>query len=504
MKAACKIRCKGYSNLISIRMLKYFALVSIVSALSNLAAAQTKGVLKLHPQNNHYFLYKEKPTILVGSGEHYGAVLNLDFNYEKYLVSLAKDGLNTTRIFTGNYVEKSGDFGIQKNTLAPQSGSFIAPWKRSSVSGYTLGGNKFDLEKWDEAYFKRLKDFMTKAGSKGIIVEITLFSSYYGKGWENSPLNHLNNINKTDSIPAVAVNTLKNKNVIKFQEKFVRKIVRELNNFDNLYFEIQNEPWAEFSETVIRRDDYGDEKDWRSTFQVVSKTSNEWQKTVASWIKDEERILPNRHLISQNISNFHYPITNPDPNVSIFNFHYALPEAVKENYYLNKVIGFNETGFAGKTDATYRKQAWRFLMSGGALFNHLDYSFAVEGEGGQDTVYKAPGGGSPTLRNELGFLKRFFESKNFINFQPDNNFVPSSPGAVALTLSNTTDTWIVYVEPVAPNSSSLTLNLPKGKYQVDWVDAASGKTSELGIITNNQVAVPAGLNDKVLFIRLKE
>ena len=36
--------------------------------------------LQLLPQNPHYFQYQGKPTVIVGSGEHYGAVMNLDFN----------------------------------------------------------------------------------------------------------------------------------------------------------------------------------------------------------------------------------------------------------------------------------------------------------------------------------------------------------------------------------------------------------------------------------------
>ena len=36
--------------------------------------------LALHPDNPHYFLYRGKPAVLVTSGEHYGAVLNRDFD----------------------------------------------------------------------------------------------------------------------------------------------------------------------------------------------------------------------------------------------------------------------------------------------------------------------------------------------------------------------------------------------------------------------------------------
>ena len=41
--------------------------------------------ISLHPQNPHYFLYKGKPAVLITSAEHYGAVLNADFDYKKYL-----------------------------------------------------------------------------------------------------------------------------------------------------------------------------------------------------------------------------------------------------------------------------------------------------------------------------------------------------------------------------------------------------------------------------------
>ena len=71
-------------------------------------------------------------------------------------------------------------------------------------------------------------------------------------------------------------------------------------------------------------------------------------------------------------------ISAPHAGVSVFNFHYAAPpDAVATNYHLNKVIGDNETGFRGTSDAPYRIEAWDFIIAGGGLFNHLDYSFAA-------------------------------------------------------------------------------------------------------------------------------
>jgi hypothetical protein len=41
--------------------------------------------LALHPDNPHYFLFRGKAAVSPTSGEHYGAGLNLDFDYVRYL-----------------------------------------------------------------------------------------------------------------------------------------------------------------------------------------------------------------------------------------------------------------------------------------------------------------------------------------------------------------------------------------------------------------------------------
>src|SRR5439155_1460001 len=71
-----------------------------VLLLAALPAADAPAPLALHPDNPHYFLWRGKPAARVTSGEHYGAVLNLDFDYKTYLKTLQADGLNLTRTFS--------------------------------------------------------------------------------------------------------------------------------------------------------------------------------------------------------------------------------------------------------------------------------------------------------------------------------------------------------------------------------------------------------------------
>ena len=89
-----------------------------------LSAAPAQPI-RLHPRNPHYFLFRGKAVALVTSAEHYGSVMNADFDYHRYLATLAAEGMNYTRLFGGSYREvPAQSFGIKRNTLAPAPGRF--------------------------------------------------------------------------------------------------------------------------------------------------------------------------------------------------------------------------------------------------------------------------------------------------------------------------------------------------------------------------------------------
>ena len=54
--------------------------------------------IQLHPENPHYWLFRGKPTVLITSAEHYGAVIDLDFDTVPSLDRLASHKLNYTPI----------------------------------------------------------------------------------------------------------------------------------------------------------------------------------------------------------------------------------------------------------------------------------------------------------------------------------------------------------------------------------------------------------------------
>jgi hypothetical protein len=233
----------------------------------------------------------------------------------------------------------------------------------------------------------------------------------------------------------------------------------ELNGFDNVYYEICNEPY--FGGVTL-----------------------EWQHHIADVIVETEKSLPNKHLISRNVANNSAKVVNPHPAISIFNFHYAAPpETVPMNYGLNKVIGDNETGFRGTNDLAYRSEAWEFILAGGGLFNNLDYSFVAGHEDGTFVYPKTqPGGGNPAYRNQLEALKRFMDRFDFIHMTPKAAIVSgAAEGTRAYALAQDGKAYAIYFGPgdtkAAPgtrHTQHAHISAPDGNYKMEWLNPTTG------------------------------
>ncbi len=427
--------------------------------------------ISLHPENPHYFLYQGKPTVLITSGEHYGSIINPDFNFDLYLETIHHEGFNHTRIFMGDYAEAKEAFCIMNNSLAPADRRFLTPWMRSNEPGNALGGNKFDLNQWNPEYFSRLHQFMKKASDLGIVVECVFF--FEGMSWDNMPMNSKNNINQTTVINAPDYMSLSNGNILEYQKKYVLKLIRELNAYDNVIINIANEPWF-----------FNQEHEGFSS--PARDETKAWLKEVSDWIVTEEKRLPKKHLISVDYCNEGRAISREElekywTNISVFNHHYDKDAvSVRSNYAsIPRAFSFNETGLMPVYSKAYRIQGWRYLMSGGALYNNLDFTFQVGHEDGSGKAefscdsYK--GSGDPRVRNEISVLAGFFNSIDFVHMRPAQDiFVVYYGDKDLYALANDGKEYIIYVE--GGTNTWYRLNIPFGIYKVEYIDPVTGLT----------------------------
>lgn len=432
--------------------------------------------ISAHPDNPHYYLFRGKPTILVTSAEHYGAVINRSFNYIAYLDALKRYGLNYTRIYPAAFVEPEGAFPLE-NTLAPKPGILIQPWARSSSPGYRSGGNRFDLDKWDPEYFRRLKDFVAQAGARDIVVEICFFNAQNRGSWPMSPLNWKNNIQGVGHVDKDDVQTLKHPELVRRQEDFIRRIVEETNSFDNVILEICDEPFS-----------YG----------TPRALAGAWIGHLVDLVTKTESTLPQKHLLGQQVQG---PIGGPvdftkNPNVSVIVTQYVWQtpdeqvggmKALDYLYDRNKPIDLNETGYypldswyTGDKIGAVRAEAWEFMVGGGSSFNNLNGMYSVQDPAGTAAANE------PVLKT-MQCLKQFIESFDFIKMKPDRSFVKSGlPAGVyyrgmsergkeyALYHHHCVRKPYVYQAQPGAYRERLTLDLPDGTYQADWIDPSTG------------------------------
>ncbi|MBE0654842.1 MAG: hypothetical protein IH594_13660, partial [Bacteroidales bacterium] len=195
----------------------------------------------------------------------------------------------------------------------------------------------------------------------------------------------------------------------------------------------------------------------------------DWHNHIAELIIETEKELPKKHLVSYNYGNDLASISDFPGSYSILNFHYARPGAVIQNRHLQIPIGDNETGFDGTADWPYRTEAWAFMIAGGALFNHLDYSFAVGHEDG-DFQYplSQPGGGNAGLRFQFAFLRQFLEERDFLSLEPETTMVKhlSNKNLLSQASSISDREYLIYLyEEVVDNNENVSIRF-KGDFHV--------------------------------------
>jgi hypothetical protein len=448
-------------------MARITSLLLVLAYATSYAEAADVEPIRLHPRNGHYFVFRGKPAVLITSGEHYGAVMNLDFDYVRYLDVLKLHRFNLTRTFSGAYREVPGSFNITGNTLAPAARKFVCPWARSSTGGSSDGENKFDLTKWDAAYFERLKDFVREAGKRGVVVELVLFCTMYDERvWEASPMNVRNNVNGVGDVERHNVYSGKDQKLSAVQEAMTDKLVAELNEFDNVYFEVCNEPYER------------------------GGLAKEWNDRIVAAIQKAEAALPNKHLIAQGFPPSDKAIADLNPAVSVLNFHAARPESVILNYSLDRVVAFDETGGSDTSDRKYRTEGWEFVVAGGGVFDHLDFSFTPDHEDGMAVPLPGgtPGGGGPELRNQLAVLKQFIDALDFVRMRPSDSVIKKSairpadgaPGskraAGVRVLAEAGRAYAIYID--GGTQAELTLDLPAATYTAEWVNTKNGNVEK--------------------------
>jgi len=474
----------------------------------------------VHPLNPRCFQYRGKPFKILTSGEHYGAVINADLDYDVYLHEMQRTGQNMARVFTFYREKPSSIPGPgNMNTLAPTPPASVMPWERVHGHGSATDGlDRFDLERWNYDYFDRLADYVSRCADRGVVCEIVLFCNpYRPELYDLFPCNQLNNVNGvgTHIDQPCEFMSLKDATIVAFQERFIRQMAKMLNASDNVYYEICNEP-TPLDEVSEAREE-----------AIVA-----WQAHLARVLREAEEHLPKRHLIAVNAQlmvkvrdsadgvtvRHEDEVYFENPDIDIINYHYISAKSARQGFrfvklpsdqaqagliwhfmrrrdHVEKPIVFDETfsGIARGHPERYginRAEAWEMMLSGGAGYDNLDWSFTpADASGcGREPLEDGRRLDGRCLRDWLGVLRALLGGYDLAALTPALELLPERlPGYGYAASTDGSGRYILYLvdgrlyrsEACLREPLSTVLNLPAGTYAAQTFDPRSGVRREL-------------------------
>jgi len=498
-----------------------FTLLISLTVLATATVASGAEALRIHPDNSRYFLFRGKPLVLLTASEHYGSVINRPFDFEKYLDDAVAHKMTMTRTFLLFREQQSSR--NPSSPCKPESPDYIAPFPRTGPGNALDGEPIYDLDQWNPEYFERLHRFLDGASRRGIVVELTVFSNTYApQVWALNPFRAENNKQHVGKVEWPEYLSLKEAELVRRQAAYARKIVDETSEYDNVYYEICNEPGG-----AVKG-------------HIPSADVDAWQAEMGSVIRDELRKLNRPHLISGQQAftydpKFRFPLdeTYSKPLFDIVNVHplpdtdfggtlYQLGAFMSKQLMLPEVAGFSRAVYSQKKPTVldedntasmyrdpvgwtiHRKRAWTALFSG-SHYDYIDFSITVGSEAGTAMSRSH-------LRTWFQHLSEFMSSFDYVHAALATDWVKDLPPSVTASgLAVGGQDYVAYLadnrEVAAPTaglpiSGTVRLALPAGRFIVSLYSPITGESS-VGLILEDgaTLALPPFTQDIVIRAR---
>jgi hypothetical protein len=209
--------------------------------------------IKPWEENPCFWQFKGKPVMLLGASS--------DDNLFQWPAEILIPHLDSMKAVGANYV---------RNTMSDRrdKGFELYPFKQ-------IEGDKYDLDKWNEEYWERFRFFLNETAKRDIIVQIEVWDrfDYSRNNWPPHPYNPENNINYSGDESLLAEiyldhpgrnkqpfffttpNQMNNDVLLKYQKKFVEKLLSYSFYHNHVLYCMDNETsadeewavfWAEF------------------------------------------------------------------------------------------------------------------------------------------------------------------------------------------------------------------------------------------------------------------
>lgn len=404
-------------------------------------------------------------------------------DFDAYLRFLTERGHNLIRLWRWEQFRSQAAGGNYHLDMSPQ------PWARTGPGTATDGKPRFDLERFDDAFFDRLRQRVVRAGEAGIYVDVLLFD-----GWalhlspppyhiEGHPFHADNNVN---GVSATSINDLQvlplDPRAEAIQRAFVTKVVDTLHDLPNVLWEVSNESTGdgaiseEFAGYLGMKEvpSWGDSTDWQYwVIDVVKQHERDRGydphpigMTMQFPVRDQTRV--NEPLLA---SRAEWISPGYDDDRFTDGRHPMDPGAEPSRWFADppvadgrKVVISDTDHYApGSADALW---AWKSFLRG---HHPILMDFGLIG-GLEPTGTSDPEAGVPPFeyyeaaRYAMGDTRRYAERLSLVDTEPrtdtaSTGYALVAPGREVLTL-----------EP--SGGTPFTVDLTPGRWRAEWFDVS--------------------------------
>jgi hypothetical protein len=340
------------------------------------------------------------------------------------------------------------------------------PWQRTGPGNATDGKPRFDLTKFNPAYFERLRDRTQQLNAAGIYAGVYFFTgdALYDlrSAHDGYPLSAPNNINGIDAGDGDGGETIAAPNAVsEAQDAFIRKMIDTLNDLPNVLWIVSEEAptnsvWWNAHHIALARS-YEATKPLQHPIGYGTLNPHyaggdqRILDSDADWISPVAPIAPTRgcgggHPACKVVIN--------DTDHSYFGIWNDSPQANRNYFWLNFTQG-SQTLFMDPYLVCYPRQDRNYPVS------------PVHGIG------RAPDKRWDPVRDTMGYIRRYAERMNLAAARPRADLT-STGHALANTIGAHAE-YLVY----APYGGNFTVDLSANdrEFTVEWFRAASGVTT---------------------------
>lgn len=414
-----------------------------------------EGPLRVLESNPRYFTSGGGRAILLTGSHTWGNFQDYSYatlpgpppcDFDAYLRFLQRNNHNFFRLW-------QEETPIVKDGL---SGTVVyepVAYERPGPGLASDGKPRFDLNRFNPAFFGRMRSRVAAAGEKGIYVSVMLFDGFSiegkgndgGKPWWGHPFNPANNVNGIDGGGSGRVHTLADPAVTACQERYVRKVIDTVNDLDNVLYEISNEDTGSPADTA-------------------------WQYHMIRFVKACEAAKPKRHPVGMTAqwpgSNDQVLLESPADWISTSS---SLPDGDGRKVIVDDTDhSFFWIGLKEKGQDAQRAWAWENFTRGcQCLFMdpYLDPS--------HDPGRNHPDGPSPdpywdAIRRAMGDTRAFAERMNLARALPRGDLA-----STGFCLADPGSEYLVF-QPESRGAFTVNLAGTRGRLSAEWFDARRG------------------------------